>query len=272
MRFKDPQGQLARCIQELSQYDMEVQYRAGSKHANADALSRPPEEPICPDFRLGVELTDLPCGGCPHCEKANKNWADFVRDVDDVIPLTKRTDTADVLTVQSEVPVRVSRIRLGFSEGTATVTTEIGDRKTVRVFEDIGGISFGEYTPEQLEQEQEQDPDFKFLLDWLKHGEEPKEGLLFLSSQNAKFYWVNRGDFVLGPQGVLYREKDGDLPRRLVVPLSHRGEILRLFHDIPAAGHQGILRTNEKKRENYFWRGLSSDVERYIAGCCTEKT
>jgi hypothetical protein len=79
-----------------------------------------------------------------------------------------------------------------FSEGTATVTTEIGDRKTVRVFEDIGGVSFGEYTPEQLEQEQEQDPDFKFLLDWLKHGEEPKEGLLFLSSQNAKFYWVNR--------------------------------------------------------------------------------
>ncbi len=39
-RFKAPQGQLARWLEELSQYNFTVVHRAGKKHANADALSR----------------------------------------------------------------------------------------------------------------------------------------------------------------------------------------------------------------------------------------
>ena len=43
MNFKEPQGQLARWMEELSQYHMIVKHRAGSKHLNADALSRKPD-------------------------------------------------------------------------------------------------------------------------------------------------------------------------------------------------------------------------------------
>lgn len=43
LRFKDPQGQIARWIEELSQYHMVVQHRPGAKHGNADALSRVPD-------------------------------------------------------------------------------------------------------------------------------------------------------------------------------------------------------------------------------------
>ena len=42
MILKEPQGQLARWIEESSQFDMEIQHRLGKKHANADALSRIP--------------------------------------------------------------------------------------------------------------------------------------------------------------------------------------------------------------------------------------
>jgi hypothetical protein len=42
MNFKEPQGQLARWLEELSQFNMEIQHRPGKKHANADALSRIP--------------------------------------------------------------------------------------------------------------------------------------------------------------------------------------------------------------------------------------
>ena len=42
MNFKEPQGQLARWLEELSQFDMEIQHRPGKKHANADVLSRIP--------------------------------------------------------------------------------------------------------------------------------------------------------------------------------------------------------------------------------------
>ena len=40
LRFKEPQGQLARWIEELSQYNMTLKHRRGSLHSNADALSR----------------------------------------------------------------------------------------------------------------------------------------------------------------------------------------------------------------------------------------
>ena len=38
--FKDPQGQLARWLEVLAQYDFEIVHRDGKKHQNADSLSR----------------------------------------------------------------------------------------------------------------------------------------------------------------------------------------------------------------------------------------
>lgn len=46
--FKNIQGQLARWLEELSQYNMIIQHRSGVKHQNADALSRIPDSiPSC---------------------------------------------------------------------------------------------------------------------------------------------------------------------------------------------------------------------------------
>ena len=46
--FKDSQGQLARWLEVLSQYDFEIQHRLGSKHQNADPLSRKDgDHPLC---------------------------------------------------------------------------------------------------------------------------------------------------------------------------------------------------------------------------------
>ena len=42
LNFKDPQGQVARWLEILSEYDFKVQYRLGVKHGIADPLSRLP--------------------------------------------------------------------------------------------------------------------------------------------------------------------------------------------------------------------------------------
>lgn len=42
MRIKEPEGQLARWLEELSSYDLDIAHRAGHSHRNADALSRRP--------------------------------------------------------------------------------------------------------------------------------------------------------------------------------------------------------------------------------------
>ncbi len=41
-QFKEPEGQLARWLEQLQEYDFEVIHRPGHKHGNADALSRRP--------------------------------------------------------------------------------------------------------------------------------------------------------------------------------------------------------------------------------------
>ena len=70
---------------------MEVQHRPGKKHGNADALSRiPVEQDECKNYKLGLKLEQLPCGGCKYCIKAHQNWGNFVETVDDVVPLVDK--------------------------------------------------------------------------------------------------------------------------------------------------------------------------------------
>ncbi|UYV82442.1 K02A2.6-like, partial [Cordylochernes scorpioides] len=47
LNFKNPEGQLARWIQRLQEYQVKIQHRPGKRHQNADALSRRPCIPQC---------------------------------------------------------------------------------------------------------------------------------------------------------------------------------------------------------------------------------
>ena len=79
---------MARWLEVLSQYNFEIQHRAGAKHGNADAMSRlPTVDGDCDGFDEGIQLADLPCGGCKVCTRKQMQWAPFA-ETDDVVPLT----------------------------------------------------------------------------------------------------------------------------------------------------------------------------------------
>ena len=88
MRFKLIEGQLARWLEELAQYDLQILHRSGNKHSNADGLSRIPDtlQP-CDCYNAGIKVEELPCGGCRYCQRAHQQWARFEEDVDHVVPL-----------------------------------------------------------------------------------------------------------------------------------------------------------------------------------------
>ena len=72
----------------MAQFDIQIVHRKGKEHANADALSRLPDDiPRCDCYRAGSEVASLPCGGCKYCSRAHQQWARFEDDVDDVVPL-----------------------------------------------------------------------------------------------------------------------------------------------------------------------------------------
>ena len=80
MRFKNPEDQLARWMEELSQYNMILKHRPGARHGNADALNRiPGSREYCEAFKLVVKPSDLTCGGCDYCTRADRNRDSFAR-------------------------------------------------------------------------------------------------------------------------------------------------------------------------------------------------
>ncbi|MBV2113414.1 MAG: DDE-type integrase/transposase/recombinase [Candidatus Thiodiazotropha sp. (ex Ctena orbiculata)] len=329
LKFKDPQGQLARWMEELSQYHMVVQHRPGTKHGNADALSRKPDDlTFCPSFVAGIKPTDLPCGGCHYCVRADQQWGTFLRDVDEAVSLTNTTPkTVSKVTMESEIVdinnpsgqtvmleaagLRVSGYRSKESSGSvlpfspeqncreantdeqdfitmlADVDTEdsigLSDAHLDIVREDKDQfhvcactVSIAEatsdqpscwgFTFEELEKEQAEDKDLKAIMAWLSTKEEPDEGSLFISSPEAKYYWVNKEIFQL-IDGVLFRHNPKSKVLELVVPESLKEKAIELHHDIPSSAHQGIARTKAKLKEKFFWVRLSRDVESYVLSC-----
>jgi len=58
-------------------------------------------------------------------------------------------------------------------------------------------------------------------------------------------------------EGKIYVPKDKEL----------RAEVVRLYHDVPAAGHGGRWKMVELVMRNYWWPGVTRDVGKYVEGC-----
>ncbi|OWY98437.1 reverse transcriptase [Phytophthora megakarya] len=81
--------------------------------------------------------------------------------------------------------------------------------------------------------------------------------------------------FVLDDRGVLYRlphsvrgrPRDAMDNLRLVVPSSLREDMLHHAHEHFQGGHQGITRTHEKLRTEFYWPGMYADVQHFVKEC-----
>ena len=54
---------------------------------------------------------------------------------------------------------------------------------------------------------------------------------------------------------------------QIVVPKSHRQEILSLAHETPLAGHMGINKTYEKILNYFYWPNVRKDVAEFCRSC-----
>ena len=68
--------------------------------------------------------------------------------------------------------------------------------------------------------------------------------------------WKVEGDLVLKEEKI-YVLKDEEL----------RAEVIRLHHDVPAAGHGGRWKMVELVTRNYWWPEVTRDVGKYVEGC-----
>lgn len=62
-------------------------------------------------------------------------------------------------------------------------------------------------------------------------------------------------------------EMDWSETYQVVVPTSHRFQVLSLAHDHPWSGHLGITKTYDRVLRHFFWPGLKTDVVNYCRTC-----
>ena len=84
LSFRSPEGQTARWLECLQQYDFRIEHRAGAKHGNADALSR---RPCLPD-------------SCKHCDRLEE------KEPSDEVPLSIRRATQQLAPVWSVADIQ----------------------------------------------------------------------------------------------------------------------------------------------------------------------
>ena len=224
----------------------------------------------------GVELKDLPCGGCSYCTRAHMQWSSFMpisrcqlatlsaseeggdsaassRTWDPGGKMQPETPTLETVIHRFPDGTTTSQVNILSDEGTKIRVVELGDKR-----ESVWGLLVGE-----IEQEQIKDPDLRLAISWLKEKLKPSEGELFSSSAAAKFYWINRDRLCLRNSILFIKAKDIN-QEYLILPQGLREGALRLLHDLPSAGHQGI---------KFYWYGMGAEVERYVISCetCNQK-
>ena len=245
MRFKNPAGQLARWLEELSQYDFQLLHRKGKLHVNADVLSRIPDtDDFCPFYKGDIQLEDLPCGGCRYCTRAQTNWASFEENVDDVVPLARPASHEDHEDVESSLPFAKVR-SVGISSNWMV-----------------------NRTGEEMHDLQMEDDDLKPILKWISEKREPDEGEFFICSKVTKFFWQNK-DLLTVNDGVLYYKwvtLNGD-KQLIVIPSKLRDECLELAHDNVTSGHYGQHGTFKRLIASVFWKGMRQDTTKYVQRC-----
>ena len=103
----------------------------------------------------------------------------------------------------------------------------------------------------RISKEQVKDKKLKEIMDKVENGEEEGFGLDI--------------DNVLWK--ITKKEDSTEEEYQMVVPELLKQKVLKACHDSFWSGHGGAKATAERLKKKYYWRGMSTDIERYCRGC-----
>lgn len=162
-----------------------------------------------------------------------------------------------------------SCIEISFTEEDVSIVTETCAEQCLHACSAPCDRDFTEveYTAEELKGIQTLDPDLELILSYLRSNKIPTEDDIFISSQAAKNYRVNKEMFFLDTAGILRNIPKNENPSRLDVPKNLVDEVFYSCHNIPAMGHQGVVRTYLRVKEKFYWFSMSQATKNFVRTC-----
>ena len=298
LNFREPEGQVARWIQTLGEYDYEIIHRPGKTHQNADSLSRR----RCPQCSLTLGENDSGEGNnSPAPAVLEKvELADSTKEserLEQTRSILKR-DTGDNVIKKSKKSVHwkpdAELVELRHFEGNTNRSrrTHASQKRHYRIQNDYINahaprvdpatdtqhtprlvrtiISSSRWTSEEMKEAQRSDPDLLFLLKGKENGQKPAPTEISPLSKTAKVYYME-WDRIELREGMLHRRwesNDGSVIRwQLIVPKKYQDAVLEELHSAKTAAHLGVNKTRGKVNERFYWYGLSSDIRSWIRRC-----
>jgi hypothetical protein len=139
----------------------------------------------------------------------------------------------------------------------------VGAMNTVPSPEEVPDVFEPTYDKQRIEKEQRLDPAWKLIIEYLETGE--------LGELNA----TPKDEFII-VENLLFRRAEfpsGRVVDQLVVPNTMIRHIMELNHEPPLAGHLGVKKTLGRIQTQFYWPGMSRDIQRFVRTChqCQEK-
>ena len=250
MSFKEPQGQVARWIEILSEYHWDIQHRPGRVHQNADGLSRSP---------------------CPQCGKVD--WKQMKIDAWKEVEKVQRVMTRSKKKMETTEAVTPD----GCPDGSGTA--ESGDQPPEPVHEETGDMRKGDavdvienwmqqYTKAEIAEMQRKETWYKGVQQWTAGEKAADFQFSALGAAEKILYGMRKQLRIV--DGVVYRSwraSDGADRLQLMAPQPIRREIFRLAHEVNSGGHLGARRMRKRIRYRYFWPEMDRDIQQWILAC-----
>ena len=244
LKFRNPEGQLARWLELLGTYDFDIQHRSGICHGNADALSRRP----CVDCRY-----------CDLAEQKAESSSAAASEMADVVLCGAFQGSGKTKNGDSLPSPRVGPKPL--PEGQEIQT---GSSSSTKAFVVMGATN-------DLRAGQIADDDLWKIIAW-KETCHSRLAWKDISVENKaiKTYW-SQWDRLSLRSGALCRRwesETGDEVRwQFVIPSNLRKDILHELHTKETAGHLGVNKTLEMVKDRFYWPGCTKDVKDWCLAC-----
>ena len=232
-RTPDPIGQQARWLEQMEEYDFEVEHRPGIRHANADALSRRPctkKDCVCQDPEDSL----------------------FHRPAD-------RSTTGSQLIAGTRVIEDISK------RTTATGTSSTHFELPTDVTQD------GPWSLDGIRAAQQADPDIGYIYALIDNGSEKLAwNDVSPKSKEIKTLWSFWPRLAIR-DGLLKRRFDSlngqNVIWQVVWPKEIRTEFLKLIHAGATCGHLGYDKTAAAVQARVYWPTWSSDLTTFLKRC-----
>ena len=260
LNFKEPEGQLARWMEVLGEYDFTIIHRPGKKHGNADGLSRRPcnqcgrshGQPYADDLRNAGSTN------CMYTSTPRPRQLKFMRPTNGSASITRSRSTSkhradNHVTGKHEKP-RTPRRESKQKLRTATIEFQ------------------PEWDSSTLRRLQLEDSDIEVILKAREKSDEPPSWEeISPCSVATKAYWSKWSQLEV-KDGVLHYvwtppNDTGRVRKLIILPSSLRTDVIDELHNSKSSAHMGVFKTHQKLRIRYYWHGQISDVRSMIRQC-----